>query len=368
MSFEKELEKYQDFDFEKYFDNVSQQDVVNSIAKDKLNENDFLNLLSPVADNYLEIMAQKAQVLTHNHFGKKIALYVPIYLSNYCSSDCIYCGFSKRNKITRRQLTFEEIESEARALAKTKVKHVLILTGEAKTIADLNYLKTSVKILKQYFASVAVEVYPMETTEYEQLKAVGVDALTIYQETYDYDIYQKVHLSGEKQDYYYRLNTPERGCMAKIRQVNIGALYGLAKLEKEAFYSGIHANYLVQNYLDTEISISLPRIRNAEGDFLAFKELDDKTFVKFILAFRLFMPTVGINISTRELAEFRDNLIGLGVTKMSAGSKTNVGGYGSVEESAEQFEISDRRSVCEVANAIQIRGYDPVYKDWEEII
>ncbi len=370
MSFYKEIEKLKKFDIEKYMEGITSEDVLNSIKKEKLDRYDFLNLLSPKGKPFLEEMARKANKITEQQFGKVISLYTPIYISNYCSNQCIYCGFNKTNKIKRKHLTFEEIEIEAREISKTGLKHILLLTGEAKEVASFDYIKGAVKILRKYFDSVVIEVYPLREDEYRKLKDVGVDGVTIYQETYDEDIYKRVHLSGEKTNYIWRLETPERGAKAGLRTINIGALFGLGSLIKEAYFSGLHGKYLSDKYLNSEFSISLPRITKAEGEYKVENILDDETFVQFMLAYRLFLPKLGITISTRERAEFRDNLIGLGVTKYSAGSKTSVGAYSKSEEKngSLQFEISDNRSVKETELAIKKKGYQVIYKDWEMMI
>ncbi len=363
-SFEPILEHFEKFDFQDYLDKVSDKDIINSINRDNLDEFDFLNLLSPKAQNHLEMMAKISQKNYIRHFGRTIGLYIPIYISNYCSSDCAYCGFSKKNKIVRKHLTKDEIEKEAKEIAKTGIKHILLLTGESKKMANLEYLLDAVEILKRYFSSVSIEIYPMETNEYRVLKKAGVDALTVYQEVYDRKIYKEVHTSGEKSNFLYRLNTPERGAKAGFRAISIGSLFGLGEIRSEAFFSGLHAKYLMDKYLECEISLSLPRINHAEGDFRPKYSLDDKTFLQIMLAYRIYMPMIGINISTRERADFRDNLIGLGVTKLSAGSKTDVGGYEGKDVSTAQFDISDDRSVKEIVKAIKHRGYQPVFKDW----
>lgn len=368
MSFNNIITTYEEFDFDTFFASISNQDIEKILKKDSLNHLDFLALLSKKAQNYLEDMAYLARKKTIRHFGKTVQLYMPIYISNYCTNECVYCGFNKSNHIKRKHLTEQEIEQEAIEIAKTGVKHILLLTGEAEKLVNLEYIKSAVKILKKYFDSVSIEIYPLETTEYKELKELGVDGLTIYQETYNKDIYDEVHLSGKKKDYLYRLNTPERGAEAGLRQIGIGALFGLGDIQKEAFFSGLHGEYLIKKFMNTEISLSLPRITTAAGKFIPKKKLDDKTFVQFMLAFRLFLPMVGLNVSTREKAEFRDNLIGIGITKFSAGSKTDVGGYQSEDKSTAQFETSDKRSVKEIDHMIKNRGYQPVYKDWELMI
>jgi len=366
-SFGEVLNHYDSFYFEDYLLHVSDADIQKSLKKKSLNQFDFLNLLSKKAQNYLEEMAQISKRHKIRYFGNVIQLYLPIYVSNYCSSDCEYCGFSKKNKIKRRHLSEEQIHVEAKEIAKSGIKHILLLTGEAKKIADMDYLKMAVKVLKQYFSSISIEIYPLTTDEYNQLKEIGVDGLTIYQEVYDREIYKKVHTSGEKTNYDYRLDAPQRGAKANLRALNVGVLFGLADIYKEAFLSGIHAKYLMDKYNHIEVSLSLPRINSAEGDFKVSHTLDDKTFVRFMLAYRLYMPMCGINISTRENASFRDNLLDIGATKFSAGSKTDVGGYSDIDKSTAQFEISDTRSVDEIVVMIKNRGLQPVFKDWEII-
>jgi 2-iminoacetate synthase len=359
------LSHYESFDFQTYLENVTNEDIEKSLKKESLNQLDFLNLLSKKAQNYLEEMAIISKKHKIRHFGNVILLYLPIYVSNYCSSDCEYCGFSKKNKIIRKHLSEEELHVEAKEIAKNGIKHILLLTGEAKKIADLEYLKMCIKVLKKYFSSISIEIYPLETDEYKQLKELGVDGLTIYQEVYDKNIYKTVHTSGEKQNYDYRLEAPERGANADFRAINIGVLFGLGDIQKEAFLSGVHARYLMDKFPQIEISLSLPRINNAEGDFKVKHTLNDRDFVQFMLAYRLYMPSCGINISTRESASFRDNLIDIGATKFSAGSKTDVGGYSDIDKSTPQFDISDKRSVEEIVKMIKSKGQQPVFKDWE---
>lgn len=364
MSFFEFIQK-NNIDFKLYEDNLLLEDIKKSLYKEKKNEFDYLNLLSFKAQNFLEEMAREAQKITFQYFGKTIQLYAPLYISDYCTNSCTYCGFSALNKIHRQKLTLEEIEENAKEIARTGIKHILFLTGEAQTVTPMEYLLDTVIILKKYFSSISIEIFPMNVEDYKILVEAGVDGLTIYQETYDREIYDKIHLAGKKKDYFYRLDTPERGAIAGFRRINIGALYGLADPVKDAFFSGLHAKYLQDKYIDTEISISFPRINPAEGNFKPVFHLDDKRFVQFICALRLFLPRCGITISTRENARMRDNLIGLGITRMSAGSKTSVGGY-KYENLPTQFEISDNRSVYEIERVIWQKGYEPVFKDWHQ--
>lgn len=366
MSFTEILDQYADFDFDGFWQSRTDDHVRQSLSRERLTPMDFLTLLSPLAENHLEAMAQKSRRLTIQHFGRTIQLYIPLYISNFCNSECVYCGFNRRHAITRRKLTLEEIDIEARKIAQTGMRHVLVLTGEAPKLTPLDYLVASVEILKRYFASISIEMFPMDTEEYVQLQKAGVDGLTIYQEVYDRQTYGRVHLAGRKTDYEYRLDAPARGARAGFRWVNIGALLGLADPRREAFLTGLHAHYLTHRYLETEISISMPRINAAEGGFQSEFSVEDRTFVQFLTAFRLFLPRAGIPISTRERAVFRDHLMLLGATRLSAGSRTDVGGYSGLEDSqCEQFEISDERSVDQIVAAIKAGGLQPVYKDWE---
>ncbi|MFO7819272.1 MAG: 2-iminoacetate synthase ThiH [Halanaerobacter sp.] len=366
MSFYQEYKKYTDFDFNSYLEEVEEKDIKDILTKDKVGQKDFLALLAPAARNCLEEMAHKAHQLTVQHFGRVVSLYAPLYLANYCVNQCVYCGFKADNDISRQKLSPAQIEAEAAALAELGIKNLLILTGESRKHTPLSYLKEAIEILKEYFPSLAVEIYPLETAEYEELIAAGVDSLTIYQEVYDEEIYDKVHLAGPKQDYHFRLNAPERGCKAGMRSVNLGALLGLADWKKESFWAGLHAQYLQNKYLETKINLSLPRLNPRTSDFASKVEVSDKDLVQIMLAFRLFLPRVGLNLSTRESEELRNNLLPLGVTKMSAESSTAVGGYASAEDS-KQFDIADNRTVQEVKGMLAQKEYQAVCKDWQRI-
>jgi len=248
------------------------------------------------------------------------------------------------------------------------LKHILILTGDARRMADLPYLKSCIKILAEYFTSIAIEIYALEEQEYGELIEAGVDSLTIYQETYNETLYNKLHVKGPKRDYRFRLDAPERACRATMRAVNIGALLGLDEWRREAFLTGLHAHYLQDQYPDVEVSVSLPRLRPHAGNYQPRSQVSDKNLVQIMLALRLFMPRAGITISTREAAVFRDNIIRLGVTKMSAGSSTKVGGHTIAKADTGQFDISDERTVAEMKTYIEKLGYQPVFKDWQPIL
>ncbi|MBN2790101.1 MAG: 2-iminoacetate synthase ThiH [Candidatus Delongbacteria bacterium] len=368
MSFIDLLKRYENFNFKEYISKVTLEKVDNSLRKDKLTENDLLNLLSPVAAERIEEMAQLSHKKTVQYFGRTISLYIPLYISNYCSNECTYCGFHAGNKMKRRKLSIEEIEIEAKEIAKTGIKHILVLTGEAEKVTPMEYLVEVIELLKKYFPSISIEMFPMSVEDYTILKEAGVDGLTVYQEVYNRDIYKEVHTFGRKSDYDFRIETPERGAKAGFRLVNIGPLYGLGEIAPEAFITAVHAKYLDDKYPDTEIAVSFPRINSAENEFKQKYRLDDRTFVQYMTAFRLFLPRVGINISTREKAEFRDNVIPLGVTRFSAGSRTEVGGYTDHHiDDVPQFDISDTRTVAETVKVIEERGFQAVMKDWELI-
>ncbi|MBU1567376.1 MAG: 2-iminoacetate synthase ThiH [Proteobacteria bacterium] len=368
MSFYSIVEHYQEFDFSQFFAGVSDNAVLRSLAKDTLSATDFLTLLSPKAGAHLEAMAQKAHRLTVQYFGRTIQLFIPLYISNYCANHCAYCGFNRQNSIVRRTLSIAEIEEEARAIAATGMRHVLFLTGESPQHTPIEYLVAASECLKRYFASVSMEIFPLDAVDYRRLQRAGVDGMTLFQETYDQEVYPRVHLAGRKTDYRCRLDAPARGAAAGFRQINIGALLGLGEPSRDIFFTGLHGRYLEDNYLDTEISISLPRFNDAEGNFQPNYLVNDRSFVQFMTALRLFLPRAGMTISTRESAGFRDRLMYLGATRYSAGSCTGVGGYveGKVAGSR-QFEITDNRSVAEVTSAIVAGGYQPVFKDWDAI-
>ncbi len=367
MSFYSVLEQYQGFDFSHFFDRVTDVEVEAVLRRDKPGPLDFLTLLSPKAAAHLEAMARKAHRLTIQYFGRTIQMFIPLYISNYCNNQCVYCGFNHKNPILRRKLSLEEIEVEAQAIARTGMRHVLFLTGEATQITPMPYLLDAARLLKKYFASVAIEVYPLEVEEYRALNQAGVDGMTLFQETYDQEIYKAVHPAGRKRDFHWRLNAPERAAQGGMRTVNLGPLLGLAEPRREIFYTGMHARYLEDTFLETELAVSLPRFNDAEGHYQPGFRVDDRTFVQFMTALRIFLPRAGITVSTREQAEFRDRILPLGATRYSAGSSVGVGGYAEAQKGSPQFDITDNRNVAEVAGAIAALGYQPVYKDWDAI-
>lgn len=367
MSFYNEYLKFKNIDFANFFKEITESDVLRIITKENLDKYDFLTLLSPIAQNLLEEMAQKSHMLTVQNFGKTMLLYTPMYIANHCVNKCSYCGFNVTNNIVRKKLSLEEIENEAKAISATGLRHILILTGESNKETPVSYIVDAIKVIRKYFDSISIEIYPLTEDEYKAVIEAGAQSLTIYQEVYDEEIYDRVHIAGPKKNYMFRLDAPERACIAKMHDVNIGSLLGLNDWRKEAFFTGLHAEYLQNKYSDTEISVSLPRIRPHAGAFDDIYPVNDKDIVQVMLTIRLFLPRVGVTISTREDQDLRDNLIPLGVTKMSAGVSTEVGGHSSETKSDSQFEISDKRSVEEIRKLLLAKGYQPVFKDWMHI-
>lgn len=367
MTFYDEIGRLKNTDFAGFFDRVTRDRIANVIAKSELQGDDFLALLSPKATGLLEDMAQIAHRLTLQHFGRTILLYTPLYLANYCVNHCIYCGFNATHNIQRRKLTLAEVEMEAREIAKTGLQHLLILTGESRQHSPVSYIKDCIGVLRNYFSSISIEVYPLTTEEYAELIDAGLDGLTIYQEVYNEKVYDQLHPKGPKRDYRFRLETPDRAGQAGIRSINIGALLGLHEWRSEVFFTGMHAAYLQKKFPDTEISVSFPRVRPQFGGYQPAFPVPDSGLVQGILALRLFLPRVGITISTREGSRLRDNLIRLGVTKMSGGSSTAIGGHTDAKDAIGQFEISDKRSVEEMRKAISDLGYKPILKDWHDL-
>lgn len=367
MTFYDEIVRLRGTDLAGFFERVTPFRISSVLARSDLQPQDFMALLSPQARPLLEDMAQAAHRLTLQHFGRTILLYTPLYLSNYCLNQCVYCGFNVVNSITRRKLTLAEVELEAKAIAQSGLQHLLILTGESRQHSPVSYIKDCVGILRRYFSSISIEIYPLSAEEYAELIAAGVDGLTIYQEVYDEETYSLLHPKGPKRNYRFRLEAPERAGQAGIRGINIGPLLGLHEWRSEVFLAGLHAAYLLGRFPDIEISVSFPRMRPQFGDYQPTSPVSDTDLVQSIVALRLFLPRAGITISTRESRELRDNLIKLGVTKMSAGSSTAIGGHTDAKESVGQFEISDRRSVDEMRMVIAQLGYKPILKDWHDL-
>ncbi|MCX8870974.1 2-iminoacetate synthase ThiH [Vibrio parahaemolyticus] len=347
----------------------TEQDVERALAKPKRDLEDFKALISPAAEPYLEQMAKLSYSLTRKRFGNTMSLYIPLYLSNLCANACTYCGFSMENRIKRRTLNRDEVEAEIDAIKRMKFDSVLLVTGEHETKVGMKYFREMVPIIKQRFNYLAMEVQPLDQDEYAELKTLGLDAVMVYQETYHPKTYAQHHLRGNKMDFRYRLETPDRLAKAGIDKIGIGALIGLEEWRTDCFFAAAHLDYLERTYWQSRYSISFPRLRPCAGNVLASglqpkSVMTDKQLVQLICAYRLFNPEVELSLSTRESPQFRDNVLPLGITSMSAASKTQPGGYATEEVELEQFEISDERSAASVEDMIRAKGFDPVWRDW----
>ncbi|TBV83210.1 MAG: 2-iminoacetate synthase ThiH [Desulfobulbaceae bacterium] len=328
---------------------------------------DLTALLSPAAEPLLSSMAVAAGRLTRQRFGRVMQLYAPLYLSSYCANRCLYCGFSFDNQIPRRILSLSEAEKEALILADRGFGHILLVSGEAPARLGVDYLVGLAARLRRRFASVAIEVQPLSVAEYARLFAAGITGVVVYQETYDRQTYAAVHRGGVKTDYQRRLAVPAYAALAGMREVGIGALLGLSDWRAEGLALGLHLAWLRKLSWRTAYTISFPRLRPAPGSFSPLVAVSEKNLGQLLFSLRLFDPDVGLVLSTREQARFRDGMIGLAPTRYSAGSCTIPGGYGDAGAAGEQFSVSDERSIDEVASSIRAKGFDPVRKDWDAV-
>ena len=366
MSFQQQLDLYPQTEIEKKIATTTPEQIDIALRQQRLSIDNFSRLLSPnITDSQLEMMASRAHKITKQRFGRIILLYAPLYLSNECFNGCKYCGFSADNKFPRKTLSLTEIEREAKYLRQQGFRHMLLLTGEAPKTVGIEYLEEAVKTIKEHCGSVSIEVFPMDTDGYQRMVTAGVDGLTVYQETYDPELYKQLHPYGPKSNYSYRLDAPERAGKAGLRRIGIGSLLGLGNCFSDVFYSGLHALYLARKFWRTQVTVSFPRICPADGGYQPNTIVDDRQLTQFICALRLLIPDAGLVLSTRENAELRDNLLPLGITQMSAGSCTAPGGYSDEDKDAEQFSISDERSPAEVEQLLKSRGYEAVWKDWD---
>jgi len=367
MSFKEIFDTYSWEDVKASIQSKTAKDVEAALSVTKRTLEDFKALISPAAAPYLEEMAQQSHQLTQKRFGKTIQMYAPIYLSNECNNICTYCGFSFDNKIKRKTLTAAEILREIEVIKHNGFNHILLVTGEANHTVHVDYFLKALKIIKPHFANISIEVQPMDQEEYEVLQQAGIYSVLVYQETYHKEHYRNYHIKGKKSNFYYRLETPDRIGKAGMHKIGLGALLGLEDWRTDSFFSALHLDYLQKTYWQTKYSISFPRIRPAEGVHLPDVSVTDKELVQLMCAYRLFNEDVELSMSTRESENFRNHIIRLGVTSMSAGSKTNPGGYVVDPESLEQFEISDERTPQQIAAMITESGYEPVWKDWDKI-
>jgi 2-iminoacetate synthase len=359
--------------FESYsWDDVKQSiysktaaDVERALATSNRTIEDFKAFISPAAMPYLEQMATLSQQLTQKRFGKVLQMYVPLYLSNECNNICTYCGFSYNNKVKRRTLTGTEIMQEVMAIKEMGYDHVLLVTGEANQTVHVDYFVKALEVIRPHFSHISMEVQPMDQDEYAILMKHGVNTVLVYQETYHKEDYKKHHPKGKKSNFNYRIETPDRLGRAGIHKIGLGVLIGLEDWRTDSFFTALHLQYLERKYWQTRYSISFPRLRPFSGGLEPKVEMSDKELVQLICAYRIFNQEVELSLSTRESEKFRNNVIKLGITSLSAGSKTNPGGYAVEAESLEQFEINDDRSPSEIANLIKQQGYEPVWKDWD---
>jgi 2-iminoacetate synthase len=351
----------------------------------------FEQLIAPKSAPEFERMAQTARSLTFQNFGRTMRLFAPLYLSNECINNCRYCGFSRDNPILRVTLSVDEVVAEARHLSQAGLRQVLLVAGEHPKFVSRDYLAECVRALAPQFSSIAIEVGPMGTAEYVPIVEAGAEALVVYQETYDRRIYSELHTAGPKRDFNWRLDCPERAYRAGFRRLGIGVLFGLSDWRQDAIALAAHAEYLLKHCWQAQLSVSLPRLRPAAGGFQPQFEISDRELAQLVCAFRIVFPQIGIVLSTRERASLRDVLVSLGVTMMSAGSHTEPGGYtrqgsehlhrtvrgrivapdfegGEDEIATGQFEISDERSPDQIAAVLRSRGFDPVWKDWDQAL
>ncbi len=343
-------------------------DVLRSLARAEngITElEDFKAFVSPAAAPHLETLARLSRERTLRRFGRTMQLFAPAYLSNECQNVCTYCGFSAGNKVARRTLNPGEILREAGALKKLGFDHLLLLTGESNKV-ELPYFVAALDLLRPHFASLSMEVQPMETAEYEELRRHGLNAVLVYQETYHRETYNTHHPKGRKSDFTYRLDAPDRVGAAGVHKIGLGALFGLEDWRGECFFTALHLQWLERKHWQSRFSVSFPRIRPHEGELQPKVEMTDRDLVQAICAFRLFNGEIELTLSTRESETFRNHACRLGITAMSAGSRTNPGGYAEGKEaSLEQFAIEDDRSPAEVAAMLKAAGYETVWKDWD---
>lgn len=366
-SFKDFYEKYQWDEIKTRLEKVTLFDVERSLQKKNKTIEDFLNFLSPAAAQKLELMAKMTQQLTQKRFGRTIQLYAPLYLSNECQNICTYCGFSLDNSIKRKTLSNAELMIEATVLKSMGVNHVLLVSGEANKTVGIDYFLKAIKLLKPHFANISIEVQPLSEEEYQQLHNAGVNTVLVYQETYHQEVYKEYHPKGKKSNFNFRLETPDRIGKAGIHKMGLGVLLGLEDWRVDSFFNALHIDYLQKQYWKSRYSVSFPRLRPAEGIIEPNFIMSDKDLLQLICAYRIWNEDLEISISTRENEKFRNNIISLGATAMSAASKTNPGGYVVDRESLEQFETSDERSMAEIKSIIKKAGYDPVMKDWDAV-
>ena len=358
----------EEYDYSKY----TAADVKNAIAHSKRTPEDFKALLSPAALPFLEEIAQAAQLETRKHFGNSVYMFTPIYIANYCENYCIYCGFNCHNKINRAQLNAQEIEKEMAAIAETGLQEILILTGESRSKSTVEYIGEACKIARKYFKVIGLEIYPVNSDEYAYLHECGADYVTVFQETYNSDKYETLHLAGHKRIYPYRVNAQERALMGGMRGVGFGALLGLDDFRKDALATALHVYYINRKYPYAELSLSCPRLRPiVNNDKINPRDVGEKELCQVLCAYRIFLPFAGITVSSRESAAFRNGITKICATKVSAGVSTGIGdheekyeGKEDADVGDEQFEINDGRSFASMYEDMEKGGLQPVLNDY----
>ena len=365
---DKVLKAMDEYDYDSY----TAADVERALSKETCNIEDFKALLSPAAAPYLEQMARKAENETKKHFGNTVYIFTPIYIANYCQNYCIYCGFNCYNNIHRKKLSFEEIEHEMKVIADTGMEEILILTGESRKYSDVEYIGESVKIARKYFKNIGIEIYPVNVDEYRYLHECGVDYVTVFQETYNPVKYETLHLLGHKRVWPYRFDAQERALMAGMRGAGFSALLGLDDFRKDALATALHVYYLNRKYPHAELSLSCPRLRPIiNNDKINPRDVGEKQLCQVLCAYRLFLPFVGITVSSRESAQFRNGITMICATKVSAGVSTGIGDHESKytgkedgDAGDEQFEINDNRSFDRMYKDMEDGGLQPVVNEY----
>ena len=354
-------------------DDYTARDVRAALSHDTCTVEDFKALLSPAAQPFLEQMAQRAQIETQKHFGNTVYLFTPLYIANYCENYCVYCGFNCYNKIRRLQLSYEQIEHEMKVIADSGMEEILILTGESKAKSDIKYIGEACKLARKYFKMVGLEVYPVNSEDYKYLHECGADYVTVFQETYDSDKYETLHLMGHKRVWPYRFEAQERALMGGMRGVGFSALLGLSDFRKDALATALHVYYLQRKYPWAEMSISCPRLRPIiNNDKINPHDVHETQLCQIICAYRIFLPFAGITVSSRESASFRNGIAKIAATKVSAGVSTGIGDHESKytgendgdAEGDEQFEINDIRSIDTMYKDMSSEGLQPVLNDY----
>lgn len=365
----KVISRMEEYDYSRY----TSRDVEAALEHETCTIEDLKALLSPAAEPFLEQMAHKARIETRKHFGNTVYIFTPLYIANYCENYCVYCGFNCYNQINRMKLSMEQIEHEMKIISDTGMEEILILTGESREKSNVEYIGEACKLARRYFRMVGLEVYPLNSDEYRYLHECGADYITVFQETYDSDKYETLHLMGHKRVWPYRFDAQERALMGGMRGVAFAALLGLSDFRKDAFASALHVHYLQRKYPHAEMSLSCPRLRPIiNNDKINPLDVHEKQLCQIICAYRIFLPYVGITVSSRESAQFRDGIVKIAATKVSAGVSTGIGDHESKytgkecneAEGDEQFEINDDRSFDKMYGDIQKEGLQPVLNDY----